>query len=153
MAKKILLDSRSTPTSFTFLGISCHLKDFRLSFSLNQKLETAFVKMDDFQGCSFYFCKDEDYLFSYYLLGNRGPEKILFPDLKQTDFILLIEGPVRKAQKDQLLNQIKSITHVLTAFEVKPDTLKNCETTLNDLELHLMSIIRAEKDKNKPSLK
>jgi hypothetical protein len=142
MAKKIVLETRSEPTLFTLFGISCHLKDYRLSYHINQRFELSFVKMDDFQGYSFYFCRDEDCFNTYYLLGNRSQEAILMPELKQTDFILLVEGPFKKAQKEQLLSKIKGVQSVLTAFEVRFETIKNYELMLTDLELHLMTIMK-----------
>jgi hypothetical protein len=150
MAKKIFLESRSEPALFTIFGISCHLKDFRLSFLLNKMLELEFTKMDDFKGYSFYFCRDEDHYNSFYLLGNRGPESILLPELKQTDFILLVEGPYKKVQKEQLLIKIREIQNVLTAFDVRFETIKNYETLLADLELHFMKILKEAKIKYSP---
>ena len=147
MAKKVFLETRSEPTLFTLFGISCHLKDFRLSFLLNKKLELEFVKKEDFMGFSFYFCRDEDRFNAYYLLGNRGQDAILLPDLKQTDFLLLLEGPVKKTQKDRLLEKIRGIQNVLTAFEVRFETIKNYESMLTDLELHLMNILMEAKMK------
>ncbi|MCX6304539.1 MAG: IPExxxVDY family protein [Bacteroidetes bacterium] len=145
MAKKVSLETRSEPALFTLFGISCHLRDFRLSYLLNNKLELEFVKMDDFQGFSFYFCRDDDQYNAYYLLGNRGQEALLLPDLKQTDFFLLVEGPFKKMQKDRLLEKIRGIQHVLTAFEVRFETIKNYESMLNDLELHFMNILKEAK--------
>ena len=150
MAKKVVLETRSEPILFTLFGISCHLKDYCLSYYLNQKLDLEFVKMDDFQGYSFYFCRDDDCFNSYYLLGNRGQEAILLPDLKQTDFLLLLEGPVKKPQKERLLEKIKGIQNVLTAFEVRFETIKNYNSMLTDLELHLMNILKESKIKYSP---
>ncbi len=150
MAKKIFLESRSQPSLFTIFGISCHLKDFRLSFLLNKMLELEFAKMEDFKSYSFYFCRDEDHYNGYYLLGNRGPDSILLPELKQTDFILLIEGPFKKIQKEQLLIKIREIQNVLTAFEVRFETIKNYETLFADLELHFMKILKEAKIKYSP---
>jgi len=150
MAKKVFLETRPESILFTLFGISCHLKDYRLSYLFNKKLELEFVKMEDFNGYSFYFCRDEDCFNSYYLLGNRGEEAILLPVLKQTDFLLLVEGPVKKIQKERLLEKIKSIQNVLTAFEVRFETIKNYETLLTDLELHLMKILKEAKIKYSP---
>jgi hypothetical protein len=147
MAKKVILETRSEPILFTLFGISCHLKDYRLSYYLNQSLELSLAKMDDFMGYSFYFCRDEDCYNSYYLLGNRGQEAILLPDLKQTDFILLVEGPFKKVQKEYLLEKTRAIQNVLTAFEVRFATIKNYEVMLTDLELHLMNILKEAKIK------
>jgi hypothetical protein len=150
MAKKLLLDTRPAPILFTLFGVSCHLKDYRLSFNLNQQLDLDLVKMDDFMGYSFYYCRDEDCFNAYYLLGNRGPETILLPDLKQTDFLLFVEGPFKKVQKERLLEKIKGIQNVLTAFEVRFETIRNYNVILTDLELHLMNILKETKTKYSP---
>ena len=153
MAKKILIETRSEPVLFTLFGISCHLKDYRLSYLLNIKLELEFVKLEDFMGFSFYFCRDEDRFNTYYLLGNRGEDSILFPGLKQTDFILVVEGPFKKIQKEKLLEHLRSIQNVLTAFEIRFETVKNYETVLTDLEMHVMNIQKVSKVKYSPLLK
>ena len=150
MAKKILLETRSEPVLYTLFGISCHLRDYHLIFLLNEKLNLEFVKMDDFLGYSFYFCRDEDCLNAYYLLGNRGEESIMLPELKQTDFLLLVEGPYKKNQKDRLLEHIRSTQSVLTSFEIRFETIKNYETILNDLEIHIMEINKELKVKYSP---
>lgn len=146
MAKKILLDSRTESSCFTILGISCHLKDYRLSFLLNQNMPADFKKMEDFPGLfSLYFYLDEECRNSFYLLSNRNEEKILFPELKQTDFILLVDGPVKKARLDRMLKTIRAISNVLTAFEIQVASLKNFPGFLADLELHFMAISKENK--------
>jgi hypothetical protein len=153
MARKVVLETRPDPILFTLIGISCHLKDYRLSYHLNLSLDLSFVKMEDFREFSFYFCRDEDRFNAYYLLGNRGQESVLLPDLKQTDFLLLVEGPFKKPQKDFLLSKIKGIQTVLTAFEVRPETIREYTLVLNDLELHLMNIMKETKIKYSPLIK
>lgn len=153
MAKKILFENRSEPVLFTLFGISCHLKDYRLTFLLNKKLELEFTKMEDFNNYSFYYCRDEDRFNTYYLLGNRGQDTILFPGLKQTDFILLVEGPFKKVQKEKLLENIRAIQNVLTSFEIRFETIKNYESVLTDLEIHMMQILKESKIKYSPSKK
>jgi hypothetical protein len=150
MAKKVFLETRSEPILLTLVGISSHIKDFQLSYHLNHKLELEFAKKDDFKGCSFYLSNDEDHYNTYYLLGNRGQDAVLLPELKQTDFLLLVEGPFKKPQKEQLLEKIRSIKNVLTAFEVRFETIKNYELMLNDLELHHMNIVKDAKIKYSP---
>lgn len=151
MARKVMLETRAGQTLFTLFGISCHLKDYRLSFHINQALDLQLVKMDDFRDFSLYLYRDEDYFNVYYLLGNRAPEAILAPDLKQTDFLLLVEGPFKKAQKDKLLAGIRAIPNVLTAFEVKFEAVRNINAVLTDLELHMMEIQKESKVKYSPT--
>jgi hypothetical protein len=152
MAKKFHIETRSEPAVFTLIGISCHIKDYRLSFLLNQEPELGFVKMEDLvvttaasrepDNFSFYFCRDEDRFNTYYLLSNRGQESILVTELKQADFLLLVEGPFKKSQLDALLASIRKITQVLACFEIRFSAIKNFENLLTDLELHLMNINR-----------
>jgi len=147
MAKKILLETRSESALYTLIGISCHLRDYQLTYLLNLKLDLSFTKEEDFRDYSFFFCRDENCFNAYYLLGNRGQESILLPEMKQTDYLLLIEGPFKKFQSDRLLKNIQGIDSVLTAFEVKIDVIKNFETMLNDLEIHFMNIHKELKAK------
>ncbi|MCX6286934.1 MAG: IPExxxVDY family protein [Bacteroidetes bacterium] len=152
MAKKIMLESRAEASFFTLAGVSCHLKDYRLSFLLNQNLHTGFRKMDDLTGnLSLYFYLDEECRNSYYLICNRSEEKVLFPELKQTDFVMLVEGPFKKTQLDRLLKTIRAIPNVLTAFEIQVSSLKNFSGFLADLELHLMKI-KIESKTYKPTV-
>ena len=153
MAKKFLTETRSEPTLFTLLGISCHLRDYHLTYLLNEKLELEFIKEDDFQGYPFFFCRDENCFNAYYLLGNRGQESILFPDMKQADYLLLIEGPFKKSQLERLMKNIRQIDNILMSFEISPEKIKNFETMLNDLELHVMNIHKDLKIKYSPSIK
>jgi len=157
MAKKVLLDIHSESAYYTLLGISCHHKDYRLSFLLNQALDSEFLKMDDLPlfppgtkeatDFSFYFYKDEDNFNSYFLISNRSQENVLVPAFRQVDFLLLIEGPFKKAQKDSVLKRIKSVPNILMAFEIDLSTIKNYENLLSDIEMHCMDINKRKKSR------
>lgn len=157
MSKKIYLDVRSEPAVFTLLGISCHVKDYRISFLLNKHLGYDFQKMEDLKitlaskkdpaEFSLYYYHDEDYFNKYYLLANRSQDLVMAPEIKQVDFLLLIEGEFRKAQKDLLIKSIREIPNVLTAYEVKFAEIKNYETLLNDMEMHFVKISKENKVK------
>jgi hypothetical protein len=161
MAKKILLKSRSEPVFYTLIGISCHLIDYRFLHNLNKELGFNFSKEDDFKtdessqtqvtSFSLYSYKDEDQRNSYYLIANFSNDVVLIPEFKHTDFIMLIEGAFNKSRKDILLKAIRAIPKVLTAFEIKISDIKNPETFLADLELHITRIRMESKQKIKPN--
>jgi hypothetical protein len=152
MAKKVLLDIHSEPAYFTLIGIACHLRDYRLSYSLNKKLEYTFTKEQELciplpgksgsAGFSFFLHTDEDHLNTFCLIANRSESAVLLPEMKQLDFLLLIEGDFKKNRKDKLLRCIASIPNILATFEVKLPDLKNFENFLTDVELHLNNIIK-----------
>lgn len=153
MAKKLLKAAEPDLTHFTLFGISCHLKDYRLSFLLNKHLHLEFSKLDDFRDFSFYSADDEDNFNRYFLLSNRNTETVLIPELKQTDFVMLVEGPYKKKQKDWLLENIKTIPNVLTSFEIRFETIKDHSNLLHDIELHFINITKNLKVKFSPSKK
>ena len=157
MAKKIYLDVRPEPVFFTLIGISCHAKDYRISFLLNKYLCSDFLKIEDLRitlsnkkdpaEFSLYYYYDEDYFNTYYLISNRNQEFILAPEIKQVDFLLVVEGEFRKAKKEKLLKTIRNIPNILLATEVKFAEIKNYEMLLNDMELHFLNIRKENKSK------
>lgn len=147
MAKRVLLDIHTAPAWFTLLGISCHLREYRLSFLVNENLGFHLSRLDDlpyFPGgakeaafFSLYRWADDDQENTYYLLTNRSDETLLIPSVKQADFLMLIEGPFKKKQQDELLSNLRKVPQVLTAFPIPFSSVKNYENILTDLELHL----------------
>ncbi len=157
MSKKILLDVRPEPAIFTLIGISCHVKDYRISYLLNNHLGFDLLKMEDLkitlnnkkdpEEFSLYYYSDEDYFNTYYLVANRNQEFVLAPEIKQVDFLLIVEGEFRRSQKDRLIRSVRNIPNVLMAYEIKFAEIKNYETLLNDLEMHIMNIVKGNKIK------
>jgi hypothetical protein len=155
MAKKVFLEIRSDPAYYTMIGISCHLKDYRLSYLLNQELEFKFSRIEDLMAFlpgkkiqaefALYYFRDEDRFNTYCLLANRSQEAVLVPELRQTDFLLLVEGEFRKAQKDPVLKAIRSIPNVLTSYEIRLAEVKNIDSLLTDIEMHLMNVLKEKK--------
>jgi hypothetical protein len=155
MSKKILLDVRPEPAIFSLIGVSCHMKDYRISFLLNKYLGFDLLKMEDLKitfnnkqdpkEFSFYYYYDDDYFNTYYLMSNRSQEVVLAPEIKQVDFLLIVEGEFKKSQMERLIKSIRDIPNILAAYEVKFAEIKNFETLLNDMEMHLMKIKRETK--------
>jgi hypothetical protein len=55
---------------------------------------------------------------TYTLILNRTPEKVLLEDWKSTDFMLMISGETSYDQRNALIERIKDLRDVLTAFEI-----------------------------------
>lgn len=123
---------------FTLIGISCHKKDYRLCWELNKSLNIDLVREEDLtvvdnkEELSFTFYRylnREEYL-DYYLIGNRSNNAILIPEQKMIDFWLKIEGDIYEEQKTTILNNLKGLPVVLTAFEINPESLKSKQNLL-----------------------
>jgi len=150
MAKRKFLEVKDQSDFLTLLGLSCKLLDYHLSFYLNRQWDFQFVKQDDFvygtpgsddkHLFSFYASTDEDHVNIYYLLSNRSQDHLLIPSLKQTDFLMFIDGVLKESRKEELLKTIRSVPRVLLATEINPAVIKHIDHLINELELHRMSI-------------
>ncbi|MBE0646767.1 MAG: IPExxxVDY family protein [Bacteroidales bacterium] len=150
--KRIFLESRSGSTFYTLVGLSSQLKDYRLSFLINKLPGFDLVRFEDLMvsvpeagdsvAFSVYTCSDEENYNSYTLLSNRSSDHFLIPAFRQTDYLLLIEGPFKKQQMDRLLKTLRTIPEILLAAEIKPESIKQFESLVSDLELHVMKNIK-----------
>lgn len=82
--QKLILETEWTPTIEVY-GISCHVRDYRLCWALNQELGLSFTKEDE----ALFKCKDESKQISYSLLRNRKESGYLLPELKHADFLFV----------------------------------------------------------------
>lgn len=163
MVKKFLLEIQPEPSIYSLLGISCHLMDYRLSYLINQQLEFNLEKRDDLvtrsyktkseSKFSFYLFNDEENYCRYVLLANRSQEFVLIQEIKQVDFLLIIDGEIKKSRIDQLIKNVKKIPNVLTSFEVNPESIKNGSMLFSDIEMHLTYLSRVEKLFSSPLLR
>jgi len=76
----------------------------------------------------------------YYLITNYNQQSPLFPELKTTDFFILIQGKLMDDKKSDLLSLMRSIKGVLTAFHPETGKLKEFNNFLSDLELHMTTV-------------
>ncbi len=148
MAKRVFLEVRSGSNYYTLVGLSSQLKDYRLSFLLNKLPGFSFSRFEDLMVTvpeveapipfSIYTSNDEENFNYFTLLSNRSNDHFLIPSVKQTDYLLMIEGPFKKQQMDNLLKALRTIPNILLATEIKTTSIKQFESLISDLELHVM---------------
>lgn len=125
---------------FVLVGISCHEKDYRLAWSINDKLKTELRKAEDLKielkknttptQFPFYEFIDEEAFREYFLIGNRGGKGLLIPEQKQVDYFLMIRGTCNSTDKSSLLKQLKDINIVLAAYDINPNGLDSKQNLL-----------------------
>jgi len=136
---KFLLDIEPD-YDFIVVGISCHNKDYRISFELNKSLEIQLSKMPDHMGQInrtenidvpfFKYCDDENRL-NFALLGNRNYESVyLFPECKTWDYLLLLNGALDFYSIENLIENIKKIPIVLACKKLSIDEFKQKENLI-----------------------
>jgi hypothetical protein len=145
MAKKIKLTSGSS-FDYTTIGIACHMKDYRFTFFLNEKLGFKMKRLQDLifgaeseaRGYSFYIYKDTEERKNYYLVSNFHEEGRLIASEKGADFFLIIDEILPASQKKDLIGKIQKIPQVLAAYEIPAGKTNNLEIIFEEIEMHIL---------------
>lgn len=120
---------------FLLIGISSHENDYRVSWAMNNSLGISLrqtEKLDIYnprinlnQVFSLYYYNDRETLLQYYLISNRCDNGFLLEEMPNIDYVIKISGEVGKNFSTQLINKLKKITIITTAFMIDPSTLKS----------------------------
>ncbi len=120
---KLKLDLEPDP-EVSVIGISSHVKDYRLCWSLNRTLEISLAKrrvgiVEEINGRTAVYSAfdhvEEDTNANCTLVNNHSSEGVLLRDLRQADFFLVVDRE-RSQHPEEMLQQVRSAEFVLTAF-------------------------------------
>lgn len=149
--RKFKLDPEH-PHSHTWIGISCHLRDYRMAYYLNQATAAEFRKLNNVPifhpRCehdtlySFYFCNAEQQGRSYYLIANHNAFHRLSTSHSMFDYFLIIYPSTINGVTIDYLDNIKKLPEILMVSEINPDDIKNRDLILYDIEMHMLSQIQ-----------
>ena len=126
--------------SFDLIGISCHEKNYRLAWSLNQGMNWMLCKEDDIErmlkGISSnhaVFKYDDTFGNVFTLIENRSPNAIYLSELSQFDYLLMVnhEG---EFSLETALHELRKCAFVITAYPFNVQSLKNKELLLFELK-------------------
>lgn len=125
------LDGEVAPNVEVF-GISCHVPDYRLCWSLNRSLGLCLTRRraDIVEGTKdgalhypVFEQMDEEGMRFWWLVGNTCGKRRLLPQQKQADFFLVMDtGAV--ARDPSLIGRLRGAEFVLTAYAIEPGALK-----------------------------
>jgi hypothetical protein len=118
---------------FFLVGVSCHEKDYRFVWSVNQALGADFSRAQSLEikeksqkgNFQVFHFADEEMHADYYIVQNKNETGILVPEKKTADYLLLVKGDLYDELKEKIISRIKTIKQVLTAFEIFPAELKS----------------------------
>lgn len=125
---------------FRLIGISCHARDYRLCWALNNHLEIQLEKVHRENASSglkkngiaiesIYSYFDEENHATFQLLYNKHNNNLLLPEQKLADFLLIIDQ-LNDEYFENILKKIKEIDLVNTAFVIDVNTLKSKENLI-----------------------
>ncbi|HSG68483.1 MAG TPA: IPExxxVDY family protein [Bacteroidales bacterium] len=148
MARKKQILKSIIDSDVCIIGITCHLKSYRLSFSMNKALKFHFRRIDDFPSPDhsgnemlffpFMTYDDPDLKNLFCLVGNHHPQGKLMPNLRQVDYFLMAKNPLEKSTRSGLMDKIRKISQVVAAYEIDPARTRDLDTLMEELELHLL---------------
>ncbi|MBI9036973.1 MAG: IPExxxVDY family protein [Bacteroidales bacterium] len=145
-----ILKSKLDFEYYSMIGVSCHLKDYRLTYYLNKTLGIDLKKSKEFSitkekekkniHFSFFIFNDKKKEISYYLISNHNPESKLIPSQKQIDYLLITKDLINQENVMEIINKIKTISYVLTAYKIELSKIRSINNLLSDLEIHVSNI-------------
>lgn len=128
--------------NFDMIGICSHHNDYRLAWSLNERLNIQLTKSEDdyivvnkkglrMSEHSFYEFRDTENLTEYYLIKNKSQGKFLIPEKPAIDyFLFLFENHV--LDPIELVEDLKNVSSVLGGFVFDPEEFDSTENIVFD---------------------
>ena len=135
---------------YSLIGIHSTLEDYKLAYLINKKLNTRFFKAkEDLQftrekkkaSFSIYNYENTKYDFDWFLIANSyrrenqtvsnellltsETKTYLIPEKKKVDFFLKICGESEYDFVMKIIQKIKNIDNVITAYSIDKNTLKS----------------------------
>jgi hypothetical protein len=124
---------------FCLIAIISPLKDYRLCFLINKFLNTNYERtLMDY--CISYPNAQSKYFSQFYykntsdndcyIISNKGAEGYLIPEMKETDYFILLRNFCDKEELQFILTHLKQIKEIQIALEINPSTLKSKENLI-----------------------
>ena len=125
---------------FVLLGISCHEKDYRLCWAINNKVGLDLKKTEDLEIkekskkeaslYSLYRYEEKNKYRDFYIIANKISDRFLIKEQKSADYFILIKGSIEKSEIETLIKSLREINMILAVFEINPNLLKSKQNLL-----------------------
>ncbi|MBS3770233.1 MAG: IPExxxVDY family protein [Bacteroidales bacterium] len=117
------------PEDFQIVCIASHQNDYRLSWALNEQLNLRLQKGQDLfvedkksgstRQFTTYSYEGGTQTIRYFLIANKNSQGFLFPDMKNIDFLLKVEGGMDEEDLSSMIKEIRKIDFVIMAFKLE----------------------------------
>lgn len=152
MSKKLTLEIDDT-IDYTAIAIVCNLPDYQFVYHLNNAMDSTFEHKNpftkDFNDArksvfpKFEFV-DANNMTELFLLSNKHNGNILFSDLKNIDFVLLIRGEETELYVANVNAIIRKVKNVQISKVFDPNSLKNFDSFIFEFENQLEDEMRKQ---------
>ena len=122
------------------IAVTTSLKDYRICYLINKNLSFNFIKRPDLevdiqQGAgpvyfSIYHDNWEASETDFYFIANKGSDGYLVPEMRKTDYFLMIKNYIDDDELDSLIFSLNKIPEIVAAVKIDPKKLKSRENLL-----------------------
>jgi len=149
MSKKLMLDFEDE-ISYSFIGISSSLKDYKLNFFINKLSGFDFKRVDSFifsfNNQKFYYSLyiyiDHDNMHNYYLISNKHNAVRLVKDFIVFDYILIMDGEIDDDYVFELAKKIKTVPGVMLSSVLDNEIFDKIPKLRSEFDLHLDAVLK-----------
>lgn len=140
------------------IGISTHMKDYKMAWHLNEALRLDLKKLTGFRLTpndpiehSFYYFDEGENLNVFNLLKTQteGQRIVLFQ--VPTDFLLIIRNPVPEKRRIDIISITRKIPEVQHAYIIDIIKNKQLDPLLELIEFHEFNMIREQSSRKGPT--
>jgi len=147
--KKLVLDFEE-PNGYIAIGISSQMADYKLLFHINKFLKLQFSRVDDFEiknkffsgNFSLYIHQDQNDRLDFFILSNKSKGKALVSELKQLDYLFIIDGDIDPALVKDISSGLRKLPQIIFTQIIEFDSIKNYSVLSEAFEKHLDSILK-----------
>lgn len=125
---------------FILIAITTSLKDYRICYLINKHLNFNFCKAADLEidinagkepaYFSIYNDSWEASETDFYFIANKGTEGYLVPEMRSTDYFIMIKNYIDSDDLDTLITSLNKIPEIVAAVKIDPKKLKSRENLL-----------------------
>ncbi len=149
MSKKLFIDFEDE-ISYSFIGISSSLKDYKLNFFLNKLSGFDFKRVDSFKytfnkqhfNYSLYIYIDPENMRNYYLISNKHNAVRLVKDFIIFDYILIMDGEFDDKYVYDLAKRIKNVSGVMLSSVLDSDIFEKIPNLRDKFDFHLDTVLK-----------
>jgi hypothetical protein len=125
---------------FVLIAVTTSLKDYRICYLINKYLNYNFVKADDLEVemgqnpepvlFSKYTYHWETTETDFYFIANKGSDGYLIPEMRKTDYFLMIKNYIDEADVENITSALNKIPEIVAAVKIEPKKIKSRENLL-----------------------
>jgi len=125
---------------FVLIAVTSPIKIYRICYLINKYLKFNFSKIPDlvvhvnknnnqgsFSLYNYYWEATETEL---YFVANKCPDGHLIPEMRNTDYFLLVKNYFSDNDADGLVSSLNKIPEILSAVKIDPKKIKSHENLL-----------------------